>query len=94
MAEARVHLIIHGRVQGVAFRYATKDAADRLGIKGWVRNRREGTVEAVAEGPREQLEKFAAWCRHGPPLARVNEVEVAWQSATGEFDRFAIARTV
>lgn len=94
MAQSRVHMIIHGRVHGVFFRYSTKDQADSLGVVGWVRNRHEGTVEVVAEGDRGRLEELLAWCRHGPPHARVSEVEVKWAEPTGEFDHFATARTV
>jgi acylphosphatase len=94
MANARAHMIIHGRVQGVFFRYSTRDAADPLNVTGWVRNRREGTVEVVAEGERSKVEELVSWCRHGPPHARVTEVEVTWEEPTGEFDGFQMARTV
>lgn len=93
MADARVHLIISGRVQGVFFRYSTKDEADALGITGWVRNRREGTVETVAEGPRDKLDKFVEWCRHGPPHARVTDVQENWEEPKHEFTGFSLART-
>jgi acylphosphatase len=90
----RVHLMIQGRVQGVAFRYATQDAAQRLGVKGWVRNRQDGKVELLAEGEREKLDQLVTWCHRGPSLARVDEVEVEWQEAEGEFKGFFIAQTV
>jgi acylphosphatase len=93
MAQARLHAVIRGRVQGVAFRYATEDRANRLGAVGWVRNRRDGSVELLAEGEREKLEELAAWCRRGPSLARVDEVEIDWQEAEGEFSKFFIAHT-
>ena len=94
MAQARVHVIVRGRVQGVAFRYAAEDAAHRLGAVGWVRNRRDGAVELMAEGEREKLEDLVAWCHRGPSLARVDDVEVDWQEPEGEFTRFFIAHTV
>jgi acylphosphatase len=94
MGQARVHLIISGRVQGVAFRYSAKDEADQLGVFGWVRNRRDGTVEVTAEGERAQLEDLVAWCRQGPPLARVREVKVDWEERQGEFTQFSLAHTV
>jgi acylphosphatase len=89
MGLARAHLIIHGRVQGVFFRYGTKDA----GVTGWVRNRREGTVEVVAEGERDKVDELVSWCRHGPPQARVTDVELTWEEPTGEFDGFKVAWT-
>lgn len=72
----RVRLLVRGRVQGVFYRARARDAAVRLGVHGWVRNRPDGTVEAIAEGPEQALESFIAWCRQGPPAARVERVEV------------------
>jgi len=63
----RVRLIIEGRVQGVWFRESTRREAERLGVRGWVRNRREGSVEVVAEGPEESVRKLVDWCHHGLP---------------------------
>lgn len=90
MAASRVHLLISGRVQGVAFRHSTKAEADVLGLSGWVRNLDDGRVEALAEGPRETLETFVAWCHRGPPSARVAGVAVTWSDATGEHASFAV----
>ncbi len=70
------HLVIHGRVQGVGYRDATVAAALDHGVTGWVRNRRDGTVEAHAQGDVEVIERFIAWCRQGPPLARVASIDV------------------
>jgi acylphosphatase len=89
---ARVHLRIYGQVQGVFFRASTESEARRLGVTGWVRNRPDGSVEAVAEGPKADLENLLAWCRHGPPRAQVDRVEVEWGEATGEFSGFRMAR--
>jgi acylphosphatase len=77
-AEARkcVRLRIAGRVQGVWFRGWTIDHARELGLDGWVRNRRDGTVEAVASGPAERVDELIARCRIGPPAAVVDRVEV------------------
>lgn len=85
----RLHLLIHGRVQGVYFRSDARDRARALGLTGWVRNRLDGdTVEIVAEGPAEKLEIFRDWCRQGPPGAYVRRVEELTESETGEFTDF------
>lgn len=89
---ARVHLRIYGQVQGVFFRASTEAQARRLGLTGWVRNRPDGSVEVVAEGPSAKLEDMVAWSRHGPPRAQVERVEVEWSEATGEFSGFRTAR--
>ena len=67
-------LAIRGRVQGVGYRDAAVQAAFELGIRGWVRNRHDGSVEALAQGNPGAVDAFASWCRRGPPLARVAEV--------------------
>ncbi len=83
MSDEAVHLRIHGRVQGVWFRASTEKTANELGLAGWVRNCEDGSVETHAEGDRDSLDRFVAWCRKGPPLAKVKEVEVDWISAEG-----------
>jgi len=90
MGRARAHLIITGLVQGVWYRASARDEARSLGLVGWVRNTHDGSVEAVAEGPKENIEKFIAWCRKGPPHARVQNIEVNRQSPTGEFREFRV----
>ena len=67
-------LVIRGRVQGVGYRDAAVQAAFELGVFGWVRNLPDGSVEALAQGEPEAVERFVAWCRRGPPLARVADV--------------------
>jgi acylphosphatase len=89
---ACVHLKIEGRVQGVYFRASVVGEANRLGLTGWVRNCRDGSVEVVAEGPRSQLDKLASWCHQGPPGAVVQRVHSAWQEARNEFQDFRIRR--
>jgi len=86
--EARLHAVVHGRVQGVNFRYHTIRTAQRLGLSGWVANRWDGTVETVAEGTRQALDEFLAALHHGPPSAIVERVDAEWQTPTGEFERF------
>ena len=67
-------LVIRGRVQGVGYRMAMTDAAVALGVNGWVRNRRDGTVEALVQGDDAAVERLLAWCRRGPPGARVTAI--------------------
>jgi len=90
MERARAHLIISGLVQGVWYRASARDEARKLGLAGWVKNSYDGNVEALAEGPKDLIEKFVAWCRKGPPYARVEDVKVDWQSPTGEFRDFRV----
>ena len=86
----RAHVFVSGKVQGVFFRFETRRLARRLGVSGWVRNRRDGRVEAVFEGEREDVEKMIAFCKRGPPGARVTKVEVEWEEPTEEFEGFSI----
>ena len=69
-------LTISGQVQGVGFRYALADEARARNLRGWVRNRRDGSVEAVVAGPDADVEAIIAWARHGPPAAQVTRVAV------------------
>ena len=82
---ATLHLSISGRVQGVGYRESLRAEALRLGVTGWVRNRRDGSVEAVLQGPREPVEAALTWARRGPPAARVTQVDA--RAAPAEFDR-------
>jgi acylphosphatase len=70
-------LRITGRVQGVGFRYAMQDEAARRGVNGWVRNRSDGSVEALLQGEAAAVESLTAWARRGPPGARVMEIHAA-----------------
>jgi acylphosphatase len=91
-APAGVHIKIIGRVQGVYYRASTVQEAAKLGLTGWVRNCDDGSVEAIAEGPRPKLEELIAWCREGPPGARVSRVEVEWRIAERGFHGFTVRR--
>lgn len=82
-----IHII--GRVQGVSFRYYTKEKADDLGILGFVRNELGSTVYIEAEGDEKQLEQFMEWCRHGPRFAQVAQVDVHEDTLKG-YDSFEI----
>ena len=80
-------LRIHGRVQGVGFRHYMTREARRRGVAGWVRNRRDGTVEAIVQGSLEAVEGLIVWARHGPPSAHVTDVEI--NPDDGEFEGFS-----
>ena len=82
-----LHILIRGRVQGVGYRHAMRATALRQGVSGWVRNRADGSVEAMASGPLDAVDALLAWARHGPPGALVATVETA--AAAGEFAGFA-----
>lgn len=90
MKKTRVHVLIKGRVQGVFFRAETSEEAQRLGLSGWVRNKWDGSVEAVFEGEKVAIEEMIGWCYKGPSLAVVKEVEVKWEEYKGEFTSFSI----
>ena len=90
MEKARAHVVIEGRVQGVFFRYHTHELALRLGLKGWVKNQRGGSVEAVFEGERDKVDQILQWCRRGPAQANVTKVHQRWEDYRGEFYDFSI----
>ncbi len=87
-------IVVRGRVQGVGFRYAMVDAAVCCGVAGWVRNRRDGTVEAFVQGDAAAIDAILAWCRRGPPAARVDAVHdepAAADPAVGGFSHASTA---
>ncbi len=86
----RAHAIVSGRVQGVCFRMETEREATRLNVCGWVRNRLDGTVEAVFEGDPKDVDRILAWCREGPPLSAVDDVKVQWETYSGKYTGFEI----
>lgn len=90
MKKVRAHVVVEGFVQGVFFRANTAETARARGVKGWVRNNYDGTVEAVLEGEEGAVKDVVEWCRKGPPGARVERVDADWEDANGEFDDFKI----
>jgi acylphosphatase len=86
----RVRIVVRGRVQGVGFRYATVTTARRLGLTGWARNTADGSVEILADGPPAAVHELLAWCRQGPPPARVSSVQHAEEQRDGELGAFGI----
>ena len=87
----RLHAVVRGDVQGVGFRYFVQRRADQLGLRGWVRNNDDGTVEVVAEGERPDLEQLKRALDEGPRMAQVDRVDAQWSAATGGLDRFDLA---
>jgi len=82
-------LAVRGRVQGVGFRYAMVEAAEAAGVSGWVRNRRDGSVEAVVQGDGAAVLAIVAWCERGPPGAHVTDVEVVDMEPEATLSGFA-----
>ena len=90
LMKKNVHVIISGRVQGVWFRANTRQKAEQLGITGWVRNTKEGNVEAIFEGEENQVNEMIQWCYRGPPLAKIKKVEIINQNTTNNYNEFSI----
>jgi acylphosphatase len=88
----RAHVFISGKVQGVGYRAAAWDMATLLHLKGWVRNLRDGRVEAVFEGEAAQIEEILRWCHQGSPVAQVSQVTVEYESPEG-LQGFEVERT-
>lgn len=88
----QVRIVIHGQVQGVFYRHSAKQLAEGLGIVGWIRNNPDGSVEAVACGPKDKLVEFIAWCKKGPPFAKIEDVEVEWSEVGEHYGGFEIIR--
>ena len=86
----RAHIVVHGMVQGVFFRANTKEAASKLGLRGYAKNLSNGDVEVVAEGPKEKLDELVAFCKKGPERARVEKVDVHILEASDEFEGFEV----
>jgi acylphosphatase len=88
--KGRVHLLIDGRVQGVFYRAFTRELAQGLGLKGWVRNLRNGRVEVLFEGDKGIIERAIKECYVGPPGARISKIEVQWEPYKGDQEEFLI----
>jgi len=87
---ARAHVKISGRVQGVFFRMETQRAAESHGVYGWVKNRRDGRVEAIFEGDADRVDRMIEWCRKGSSMSQVRKVDVNREVYSGEFAGFDI----
>jgi acylphosphatase len=90
MKNVRARVIIEGIVQGVFFRAHTQKEAQHLGVSGWVKNRHDGTVEALFEGDQERVQTMINWCHAGPPHALVDNVNISWGDYTGEYSGFSV----
>lgn len=90
----RVHIWVKGRVQGVGFRAHVEFYARQIGVTGWVRNVGGDTVETVAEGERETIDRFIEIARQGPRGSRVDESNAEWENPTGEFAEFGVRRSL
>lgn len=91
MSNIRAHVIISGMVQGVFFRSHAVHQAVSLGLTGWVKNLDDGSVEAVFEGDKVQVETMVKWCHKGPSMAIVNKVDVRYENYMGEFRSFNVS---
>ena len=87
---ARAHILVHGRVQGVFFRDHTQKWASSLGVCGWVKNLVNGQVEILAEGDKDKIESLIGLVRNGPPLSRVESLDIEWASYKGNHEDFQI----
>jgi acylphosphatase len=90
MENGAAQVVVTGRVQGVGFRWSLARIADDHGVRGWVRNRPDGAVEALLQGPRARLDDVIAWMRQGPPGASVADVQVEILAGADQFERFEI----
>lgn len=86
----RARLLISGRVQGVFYRASCLDEARSRGLSGWVRNLPDGRVEALLQGPEEQVESMIKWCYKGPPHAQVSQIDVAYETPSEDLRDFRI----
>jgi acylphosphatase len=90
MDNRQAHVWISGRVQGVFFRHRTREEALKRGLRGWVRNLRDGRVEAVFQGNHQEIQGMLEWCHHGPPSAWVDDVHIAWEESSPDIKGFQV----
>ena len=90
MDTRRVHVIVEGRVQGVFFRAHTRNEAIRLGLTGWVRNRNDGSVEALVEGDTAAVERMLEWFQQGSPHSKVAQIHITEETPHGETGTFEV----
>lgn len=90
MANQRVHIFVKGKVQGVFFRQTTKSIAEKKSVTGWVRNLKDGRVEAVLEGQDINVSEVVEWSHRGPPNAIVEDVQIINEKYKGDFSKFDI----
>jgi acylphosphatase len=90
MDKVQARVRIEGLVQGVNYRYSTRQKAQELGVNGWVRNLADGSVECLMEGERDKVEALIRWCHQGPPGARVKKVTPHWEEYRGDVQEFSI----
>jgi acylphosphatase len=90
MDKVQARVRIEGLVQGVNYRYSTRQKAQELGVNGWVRNLADGSVECLMEGERDKVEALIRWCHQGPPGARVKKVAPHWEEYRGDVQGFSI----
>ncbi|MEP6971149.1 MAG: acylphosphatase [Betaproteobacteria bacterium] len=88
------HLDIHGQVQGVGYRLAMLSKARELQLQGWVRNKRDGRVEALVQGPADRVAHMLAWCQSGPPVARVRQIKQHALAPDPQWTEFVCRDTV
>lgn len=88
--KVRVHALISGKVQGVFFRGSAKEKAEKLGISGWIKNLRDGRVEAIFEGDKENINKMIEWAKKGPIGAKIEDFNLSWEDYKGDFSEFSI----
>ena len=86
----RAHVYVSGNVQGVFFRDSTRQKAEELGLTGWVKNTPDGRVEAVFEGPTDEVRQMVDWCENGPSQADVDDVEVEYEEPEGDAESFEV----